>query len=151
MRVTGIDFKAILAHSYDMNSAWNDQETRDSFLSNYIFGFSTYDSEMDELFVKRAVEVGNSIAERSTFEYIKDRTQYEWFVSMCHMEFFKERICWGTSIRAAFWNAGSNGLIEYETCGLWIGEDQVTETMEFTLDEWNSFIAGIAEFAEVKP
>lgn len=151
MKVTGINFKAMLAHSYDMHSAWHDESNRQEFLSSYIFGFSTYDSEMDELFVKRAIEVSMAINERTTFEYIKNRAQYEWFIAMCHMDFFHERICWGTSIRGAFWDAGSKGLIEYETCGLWIGEDQIVEKMEFTADQWSEFIRAIAEFAEVKP
>lgn len=151
MKVTGINIKAMLAHSYEMYAAWHDGGSRQDFLASYIFGFSTYDSEMDELFVKRAVEVSMAITERTTFDYIKDRTQYEWFLAMCHMDFFQERICWGTSIRGAFWNAASKGLIEYETCGLWIGEDQVTDTMEFTSDQWGEFIRAIAEFAEETP
>ena len=151
MRLTGIDLEAMLSHSYQVHLAWHDGEgSRQEFLSSYIFGFSTYDSEMDELFAMRAIEVCKAITERTTFEYIKDRSQYEWFLSMCHMEFFHDRICWGTSIRGAFWDAASSGFMEYETCGLWLGDEQITETIQFTSDEWNSFMHALISFADIK-
>jgi hypothetical protein len=155
MRLTGIDLKAMLAHSYEIYLQTEEQHhhiegNRLEFLSSYIFGFTTYDSEMDKLFAVKALDVCQAITENTTFDYIKDRSRYEWYLSMCHMSFFEPRICWGTSIRAAFWWAGQSGFVEYDTCGLWIGDDQISQVIQFTVDEWSAFMRELINFASIE-
>ena len=66
---------------------------------------------------------------------------------MYNMPFFRYKLDWGTSIRAAFWSAGPNENIELRSCGLWLDGKQFRETMEFTDAQWHEFIAAVLAFA----
>ena len=100
------------------------------YLSDEIFDFVTYDSEMAELFSKKAVEVCKAITERKTFEYIEDNQEnLIWYLMMCNTPFFLERIEWGTSVRGAWWVGSTFQEVEYES------------------DEWERFVEAIIEFA----
>lgn len=119
----------------------NGPMSRLAYLGNYIFDFTTYDEEMDELFARRAIEVCRAIQGKATFDYIKDREQYVWYLTMMNMPFFAKRTEWGTSIRGAWWD----GSGEYVSCGLWLDGEQVTE-MDFTRETWPLFIDAIIKF-----
>jgi hypothetical protein len=122
--------------------------TRLEFLADHIFDFTTYESETSELFAVKALEVCEAINGRTTFDYIKDADSRCWFLIMVNMPFFAERISWGTSIRGAWWDGpSSGGPIEYDSCGLYDGERQVTETLKFDRAAWAEFIAGVLAFA----
>ena len=137
------DYKALLEHSYAMHSSSSYcKESRAQYLSQEIFNFKTYSDEMDSLFSSKAVEVCEAITNRTTFGYIKDQRDHEWFLIMCNMPFFADRISWGSSIRSAFWEPSS-----FETLGLWHGDEQITESIDFELDDWESFMRALIEFA----
>ena len=147
-----MDYKTLLEHSFEVEKEGREcaPKSRLAYLSESIFNFTTYDSEMDKLFAERAVEVCVAINSRMTLDYIKEPEQYKWFLLMCNMPFFAERTEWGTSIRGAWWAGRPGQQIEFDSCGLWIGDEQLINTLKFSDDEWKGFIAAVIEFASVE-
>lgn len=138
------DARELLEHSYRTTRDFQDGRlTRLEFLADYLFDFTTYDTEMGELFARKAVEVCAAINDGKTFDYIKDANNYRWFLLMVNMPFFNGRLEWGTSVRGAWWDHGAQKL---ESCGLWRGNEQAL-SVEFTREEWMRFIAALVEFA----
>ena len=114
------------------------------YLANHIFDFTTYESEMSELFAIKAIEVCGAISDRKTFEYIDSNNDNRiWYLLMCNMPFFSERLEWGTSIRGAWWSHP----MKLDTCGLFWKGNQIIETMNFTEIEWEQFIEAVREFS----
>ena len=150
MSAAQMDYLKLLEYSYEIEKENSEcpPETRLAFLSESIFEFTTYDGEMDAFFGRKAVEVCAAINNHQTFEYIEDGDNYTWFLVMCNMPFFAERLEWGTSIRGAWWDAHHGKQIELRSCGLWIGDEQLNGTLKFGADEWKLFIAAVVEFAQ---
>ena len=122
------------------------QPTRLEFLSDHIFEFTTYDSEIAEEFARKALEVCRAINERRTYEYIRDPASYRWFLLMCNMPFFSERLSWGASVRGAWWDTPPHKkVIEFGSCGLFLGGEQITD-LTLTVDQWHEFIAAVLAF-----
>lgn len=71
-----------------------------------IFHLTTYDSSLDEFFVKKIIEVSKAILNRETFEYIEDKQNYIIYVLVCQMFNRFDWIEWGTSIRGAWFEKG---------------------------------------------
>jgi hypothetical protein len=144
-----VSFHALLEHSFETVKGYLEcpPETRLAYLSEHIFNFTTYDGEKDEFFGRKAVEVCAAINDGKTFDFIKDADNYTWFLVMCNMPFFAERLEWGTSIRGAWWAGRPGKPIEFYSCGLWIGDEQLIDTLQFSTDEWKRFIAAVIEFA----
>lgn len=128
--------------------------SRLEYLGDEIFGFITYDSEMSELFARKAIEVARAITERTTFEYIDsafrdsdtDISNYSWFLLMLNFDFFKDRTNWGTSIRGAWWDMGRKPNV-FESSGLYDGDDQVLKLVFAEKEEWMEFVKAILDFA----
>ena len=151
-----MDYLKLLEHSYEVVRTGGEcpPENRLEYLGDHIFDFTTYDGEMSALFARKAVEVCSAINDGTTFDYIRgDAENYLWYLLMCNMPFFEERLEWGTSIRGAWWGAMPGGQIEFQSCGLWVGDDQCADPMKFSAEEWGKFIAAVVEFAcdEMKP
>ncbi len=127
----------------EMRDACGGASSRLTYLSDFVFGFTTYDSEMAELFARKATEVCAAISAGKTFDYIKDPNQYRWFLVMCNMPFFAGRIEWGTSIRGAWWAHNGTTL---SSDGLWSEGEQITDVMTFTESQWKEFIAALIAF-----
>lgn len=104
--------------------------TMAEYLAAEIFEFVTYDAAIDELFVRKAIEVMLAIDKRSTFEYQASDENYRWYLIMCNMPFFKDKLEWGTSIRGAWWDKNLT------ICSL---------EKTFTKEEWSKFICSMAE------
>lgn len=103
------------------------------FLADDVFDFTTDDPCMSEFFAKKAVEVCKTITDRTTFDYIKDKEDYQWFLVMCNMPFFADKISYGVSIRGAWW------------------EDNITYRGDkFSLAQWEEFIRAVIEFSETE-
>lgn len=134
------DYEKLLAHSCEVEGSRSPLE----YLGDHIFDFTTYDSEVSELFASKAVEVCEAISNRSTFDYIKEPENYRWFLLMCNMPFFASKIEWGTSIRGAWWDHG----IKFRSLGLWEGEKQLTNETVFTGDEWSKFMLAVSQFSK---
>ncbi len=143
-----MDYLKLLKHSYAM-AALDEcpPETRMEFLGEHVFNFTTYDGEMSELFAGKAIEVCEAINNGVTFDYIKDPENYRWFLLMCNMPFFAERLEWGTSIRGAWWYP-----TKLESCGLYEGGCQLLY-LDFTRESWSEFVKALVVFAhsELRP
>ena len=74
------------------------------YLGDYIFDFTTYDSNATELFAKNMLEVIDVIINQTQFEYIKDEAKYLNYLTMVNMPFLSNKIEWGTSIRGAWFD-----------------------------------------------
>lgn len=128
----------------ETNASLGGQSTRLDYLGNFIFDFTTYDSDMSELFATKALEVCAAISDKATFEYIKDPEQYRWYLVMCNMPFFVGRLDWGTSIRGAWWT----GSVTLDTYALWLDGNPLPPSMELTSEQWHEFVAAMIEFAK---
>lgn len=147
-----MNYLNMLEHSFEVEKTGRDcaPESRLAYLSESIFNFTTYAPEMDELFAAKAVEVCAAINNRTTFDYIKEPEPYKWFLLMCNMPFFEGKLEWGTSIRGAWWGARPGRQIELDSCGLWIGDEQLIDTLKFSTDEWKRFISAVIEFSSAE-
>jgi hypothetical protein len=143
-----MDYLKILEHSFSVSKEIFEcpPESRLEYLGDHFFDFTTYDGEMSFLFAQKAVEVCQAINNMKTFEYIENGTNYKWFLLMCNMPFFSDKLEWGTSIRGAWWDH----KIEFSCLGLWDGDTQLSDTMTFDQDEWMRFISAVIEFAKNK-
>ncbi len=82
------DYRELLEHSYLQTSASDESGlSRLAYLADYIFDFTTYDSEMGELFATKALEVCAAINDNATFDYIKDQENYRWYL-LIHVLYF---------------------------------------------------------------
>lgn len=135
----------LLEHSFNVTRGHGGghEMSRLEFLAEYIFDFTTYDSEIGELFASKALEACAAISAGTTFDYIKDADDYRWYMLMVNMPFFAGRLEWGTSIRGAWWVHEEQTL---ESCGIWRENEQLLE-LKFNRDEWASFIAALVTFA----
>lgn len=142
------DYKQLLEHSYAQEciSASSRPASRLEYLADHIFSFTTYEQEMSEMFAARALLVCDAITCGKTFEYIAEDEDRMWFLLMCNMPFFKERLDWGGSIRGAWWDHEDQELF---TVGLWVGEEQLT-TWKFTEEEWEQFVQALVVFGGKK-
>lgn len=137
-----MDYRAMLKDGY-RQSSYSEPLTQLEYLGEYIFDFTTYEGEYSQLFAKKALEVCKAISDRQTFEYIVQPENRLWYLLMVNMPFFADRIEWGTSIRGAWWRH----QIELDSCGLWIGDNQIAGTLNFDQGEWHKFIDAVIEFA----
>jgi hypothetical protein len=123
--------------------------TRLSYLGSFVFDFTTDDGDMDELFATKALEVCGAVSDGTTYEYIKDTDNYQWFLVMVNMPFFANRIEWGTSIRGARWAPkGKDSHIKYTSTGLYLDGVQEYGELQFTVEQWKAFINAIIEFSK---
>lgn len=141
-----MDYLKLLKNSYEQVKEFQceNELSKYDYLSDYIFVFNTYDSEISELFVQKALEVCIAITERKTFEYQKNKTNYQWYLIMCNMPFFVGKLEWGTSIRGAWWEFGV--IFEIDTAGFYDGYEQIIEPFKFDRDQWLDFIKAMADF-----
>jgi len=143
-----MDYLKLLRHSFaiELEQAENPPENHLVYLSDHIFDFTTYDSDMSELFASKAVDVCDAINNGTTYEYIKDPEQYKWFLLMCNMPFFEDKLSWGGSIRGAWWDMQFHRkTILFESSGIYVGYKQVLK-IEFNLDGWKRFISAVIVF-----
>lgn len=139
------DYAALLLNSYERTKEYSEcpPESRLQYLADYIFDFTTYEDEAAILFATKAVEVCRAVLTGATYEYIGTHENRMWYLLMCNMPFFAERIDWGGSIRGAWWGYD----IVYSSMGLWDGDVQMYDEYSFEDDEWRSFIQAIIDFA----
>lgn len=150
MKMNPQNYRHALEEGFSFYAQNHEDITRLEYLSDFIFAFTTYDTEMGELFARKAIEVCLAITNRTTFDYIKDKEQYQWFLIMVNMPFFKERLNWGTSVRGAFWDAGINSNFILDTIGLYLN-GEIVEKVFFSEDEWRDFVVALSDFAMNAP
>lgn len=143
-------YRKLLENSYDLIIKTYEYPPRSrlDYVGEYIFNFTTYDSKVSELFAYKAIEVLIAINNRTTYYYIENKSNYKWFLLMCNMPFFIERIEWGFSIRSAWWITKTRNKIKLETTGLYEGDKQITTEMEFNEESWIAFTTALIEFVQ---
>jgi hypothetical protein len=143
-----MNYLELLKHSYEVEKSHGGCPPKSplEYLGQSIFDFTTYDGEMSVLFARKAVEVCDAINNSKTFDYIKDAENYRWYLLMCNTSFFADKLEWGTSIRGAWWNQE----ITFQSCGLWKGDEQLADDMNFTQEEWKRFTMAISDFANAE-
>lgn len=142
------DYVALFENSYKayQNTMSSPVPNRLGYLSECVFNFVTYDDEMGMLFATKALEVCKAINGDSTHDYIcKSSENYTWYITMCNIQFFKERLNWGTSIRGAWWDHKDSS---FYNCQIWINDKQITEPIKFTWKQWLVFIEALTVFVE---
>lgn len=146
--MTTLYYKELLEYSYDICVKTYECPpiSRLDYLGEYIFDFTTYDSDMSVLFVTKAVEVCTAINSQSTYDYIKDKNNYTWYLLMCNMPFFSSRLDWGLSIRGAWWTNQIGQLFELKSTGLYENGEQLM-IIKFDVESWKQFINAVIEFA----
>lgn len=99
-----IDYKEKLEELYQEDIK-NDNKpglSKLEFLSETIFDFTTYDSEISEMFARNMLEVIECILKNKTFEYQKEPKNYLNYLTMVNMPFLVKKLNWGGSIRGAW-------------------------------------------------
>lgn len=151
---TTADYLAMLetSYAYMQRESFFPNRTRLEYLSEEIFDFTTYATMPAEHLAVRALEVVEAITDRTTFVYIRrSDAHHVWYIVMCNLPFFKERINWGTSIRGAWWDHYKE--LEYTSCGLFDNDGNqiyASEPMTFEEGEWEQFMRATLAFAAVQ-
>ena len=142
------EYIKLLTESIEDARSWFEKDlSRLAYLGDFIFDFTTYDSEASEMFARKALEVCVSISENKTFEYQEDAENYKWYLIMVNMPFFEGRLEWGTSIRGAWWDVYGDKKLEISSEGLFTEEGQLLEPIEFNEAKWLEFIEAMVEFS----
>ena len=145
-----MNFLNMLNHSYKVEYKTKPNLSRLGYLSVHVFDFTTYDSEIDELFAEKALEVCLAITSGKTFEYQKESDDnYRWYLIMCNMPFFVDKLEWGTSIRGAWWDLHGNDHFEINSCGLYCEHEQILN-IKFNNEQWEKFVFAMDKFAHNK-
>jgi hypothetical protein len=97
-------YKAHYEDYRDFVGSDEDKPTKYEWAASEIFDLTTYDGSMDELFVKKIIEVIKVILDRHNFEYINDENNYISYLAVCQLLVKYDWIDWGTSIRGAWIN-----------------------------------------------
>lgn len=138
-----IDFARVLEESFLIpDGSGYFYATRIQFLAREVFNLTTYESDFDELIGQEIFDVCMAITHKRNFDFVKDDEARGKYLRCVNMQFFKNRLDWGTSIRSAWWSHGGQVL---ETCGLMDGQFQILK-IEFTGDEWEAFMVTLEAF-----
>lgn len=141
------DYRRLLENGYETICALEGApHSRLYYLASHIFGFVTYEDEYGELFARKALEVCAAISGSKTYDYIKEPENRLWYLLMVNMPFFYDKLSWGCSVRGAWWSVPRGDKIELPSCGLWSGDEPVTEVMTFTEAQWLEFIDAVLAF-----
>jgi hypothetical protein len=123
----------------------DDYDFKYEYLASCIFDFCTYDSDIDKLFVDRAIEVCRALNTNSTYAYHESQSEdMPWYIIMMNMPFFSSKTDWGTSMRAAWWE---HGTIKCRFMGL-ADEECLVDIEQLEHDEWVKFIDAVIQFYE---
>lgn len=116
-----------------------------------IFDLFTYDSSLDEKFVKTIIEVCKVILEKGNYEYISDEQNYDKYILVCQMLRRFRWIDWGTSIRGAWFEPDTDHSKEIlEECKWWTAEngewtEHVIDAVPFTVDNLRDLVVFMEE------
>lgn len=136
--------KEIYKAHYDDYCVLVDGATKYEWAANEVFELTTYDGSLDELFVKKIIEVLKVIFNRTSFDYIKEESNYITYILVCQLLERFNWIDWGTSIRGAWFenyhlNCKSKSIIDRNLT------DYGFEDVEFTEDNLKALIEFIEE------
>lgn len=130
---------------YEEQLDWyEDKKSKYEWAATDIFGLSTYDSELDERFVKDILEVCKVILEKRNFEYIESsETDYIKYILVCQLLDRLGWLSWGTSIRGAWFEEHRSHYRKpddiYDGCGCH------DKRIPFTIDNLKALIKFMEE------
>lgn len=127
---------ALDKHFLEYNEIMCSEQSKLEFISDTIFMFVTYDSEISEEFALMAIRVCKAINEGTIPDLINDEPTYKFYLIIINTAFFYNKIDWGTSVRGAFW--GNNIRL-----GSAIEEFEV----DFNTNDWSVFIDALCEWS----
>ena len=73
----------VFKREYELYKECETFETKYEWAASHVFNLATYDSDLDELFVKKILEVCLVILESKNFDYIEDENNYITFIAVC--------------------------------------------------------------------
>lgn len=139
---------SVISKSYEEErlerESYDDSLSKLEFLASCVFGINTYDPDEDCFFAKMAIRVCEAITRGETYKLIEDPDSYRWYLVMCHLPFFAEKIEWGTSIRGAWWSHA--GIRFVPPISLADGGELIDGPLCFERDEWVNFVEAVIEF-----
>ena len=94
----------VFKREYEAYKEFGTFESKYEWAASHIFNLATYDSSLDELFVKKILEVCKVILERKNYDYIEDDANYITLIGVCQRLDSFGWIDWGTSIRGAWFD-----------------------------------------------
>lgn len=106
-------------------------ENRYQWAASEIFDLVTYDGYVDEIFVRKIIEVCKVIHEKRTSEYIEDEENYLIYMLVCQLLYRKDWIAWGSSIRGAWFDCCNKSEDIYHTTG-YVKSKQEEWTVKFS-------------------
>ena len=119
-----------------------ESENKYEWCSNYVFDLTTYDNELDEIFVKKIFEVCKAILEKRNFSFFKDNDEkYREFIIVCQLLCRLNWINWGTSIRGAWFDENrkeQSPIIEGDIGTVYFSEENLKLLIEFVESGCNS-------------
>lgn len=140
------NIKDQLTHIYNLKKDFmEDKWSVWEFLSCDVFDLTTYDEDMDELFVKAIIEVLRVIINKETFEYIRDENNYIKYLIVCNLLYNFEWIEWGTSIRGAWIECEENSKI---ICSHFQSTFGGTQKIDIKIPATKENIIALVEWAE---
>ena len=99
------DVRGIFERDYKEHIENTCDTTKYEWAASQIFDLCTYDGELDELFVKKIIEICKVILEDRTYEYISESNEnYINYILVCQLLYKRDWIDWGTSVRGAWIN-----------------------------------------------
>ena len=94
----------VYANNYKEYCYVDPENTKYGWVANHIFNLATYDDSLDELFAKKIIEVCKAILDGTTYDYIRDGSNYISYILVCQLLYHMNWIDWGTSIRGAWFD-----------------------------------------------
>lgn len=131
-----------------LNESGYFERTAGEMVAN-IFDITTYDSDIDRLFAEQIVEVLEQIANRTTFEYIKNAECYVRYLTVVNFKGVYPLLNWGGSIRGAWFDANEDEPFEPE-----VGLDVYEEVEYLTItsgEEMGEFVRALRLFLNAHP
>lgn len=121
-------------------SEYSEYDKKAMFLSDYVIGITTYDGGLSLKFGKMIIETLIQIKNRTTYDYIKNESNYEEYILSCN--FIEGWLDWGSSIRGAWFNT-CDGKIETDEYLGNVGYDK--EYINITEDFISWFVDWLSE------
>ena len=127
-----------------INSSWCKEELEELtikdikciFISDAMFGLTTYDGELDIEFGKDILEIMKVIANKENFKYMENESDYKKFIIVANLLNRYSWIEWGTSIRGCWFDTYGNPTIE-EDLGILnmekinLKDEDISELLEY--------------------
>lgn len=113
--------------------------TKYTWAASQVFELTSYDRSLDELFVKKIIEVCKAILEGRTFEYIRDESRYVTYILVCQLLEHLNWIEWGTSIRGAWFEESHEKYHPSQPILKYLYTDEET-SVPFTVDNLKALI-----------